>query len=122
MSMMIDGTVVVIITVEAGEVELVETNGEVVVKVEQEAIGEVGVKVEEGEDTGEVEDGEETLVEAGEEEEDITQEPVPLPTPWMMMMTWGSLTRAWVVKGIRDSELFLATVTSTLLVTALLPV
>ena len=101
MSMTIDGTVVVITVVEAGEAVLVETNGEVVGITEEEDIGEVEVKAEEVEDTGEAED----TGEGGEaeEEEDVMQGAVPLLTPLMTtMLTWGNLT--WAVKGIRESE------------------
>ena len=90
--MMIDGTVVAITTVEAGEAALVEVNGEVVaIAEEEEDIGEVAVKVEEVEDTGEaagIGEGEEA-----EEEEGVVQEAAPFLPPLMMMMwKWETLT------------------------------
>ena len=89
---MTDGTVVAIITAEAGEAALVGVNGEVAtIAEEEEDTGEVAVKVEEAGDTGEAVDigeGEEA-----EEEEGATRGAVPLLTPWTMMMwRWETLT------------------------------
>ena len=89
---MIDGRVVAIITVEAGEAALAEVDGEVVtIAEEEEDIGEVAVKVEEAGDTGEAADigeGEEA-----EEEEGAMRGAVPLLIPWTMMMwRWETLT------------------------------
>lgn len=107
---MIDGTVVVIAVEVDGEAALVEIDGEVAVKTEEEDIGEVA---EEEEDIGEVvvvaQDGEEEPVETGEEgadEEDVMEGVVPLLISWMMMTTWESLT--WAAEEGRDSESLLS--------------